>query len=213
MKTPSLSHLRPSDYANVYEPSEDTFLLLDALEADADAGLLKEATVCLEVGSGSGCVSAFVGMLLKTCVLLATDINPHATSASLQTGVKNNVHIDPVLSHFATAFGSRLAGKVDLLIFNPPYVVTPSEEVGSSGIEAAWAGGVDGMEVTSKFLPLVNDLLSENGLFYLVTVRENKPLEIMREMRDSYGLFSKVVLTRRAGIEGLAIVRFSRTEF
>ena len=35
-----------------------------------------------------------------------------------------------------------------VLLFNPPYVPTGPEELHSSGIEAAWAGGTDGMEVS-----------------------------------------------------------------
>lgn len=50
-------------------------------------------------------------------------------------------------------------------------------QVGSRGIEAAWAGGVRGREVTDRFLPAVAQLLSSQGLFYLVTIAENDPGE------------------------------------
>lgn len=50
-------------------------------------------------------------------------------------------------------------------------------QVGSAGIEAAWAGGKRGREVTDRFLPVVSKLLSKKGLFYLITIIENNPGE------------------------------------
>ena len=43
------------------------------------------------------------------------------------------------------------------------------------GIEASWAGGVKGREVTDKFLPKVASLLSPAGAFYLIVIKENDP--------------------------------------
>jgi release factor glutamine methyltransferase len=41
---------------------------------------------------------------------------------------------------------------VDILVWNPPYVPTPSEEVHTAGITQSWAGGIDGREIVDKFL-------------------------------------------------------------
>ena len=38
--TPSFAHLKQVDYQHVYEPAEDTFLMMDALEKDVN--FLKE---------------------------------------------------------------------------------------------------------------------------------------------------------------------------
>lgn len=48
-------------------------------------------------------------------------------------------------------------------------------QVGSHGVEAAWAGGRNGREVMNRLFPLAPDLLSPGGLFYLVTIKENNP--------------------------------------
>ena len=57
---PSVRHLTYKDYASVYEPSDDTFLLIDAIYHDVPLSLrtstrgLGEPVVTVELGSGSG---------------------------------------------------------------------------------------------------------------------------------------------------------------
>lgn len=87
--------------------------------------------------------------------------------------------LNPVTTDLISGLGHRLMGNVDVILFNPPYVVTDEEEVvqaqlggrpancvegavteevplgDNKGIEKTWAGGKDGMRVTNRFLELV----------------------------------------------------------
>ncbi|XP_030607383.1 methyltransferase N6AMT1 [Archocentrus centrarchus] len=206
--TPVYSHAGRGDFREVYEPAEDSFLLIDALEKDADRLQRVSPCVCLEVGSGSGVVSAFLASVLGPSALyICTDVNPAAAQCTAKTASCNSVPLQPVITDLAECLLPQLCGKVDILLFNPPYVVTPSEEVGSTGIEAAWAGGERGREVTDRFLPAVARLLSSKGLFYLITIAENDPEEIIRLLGQS-GLTGESCLSTRAGNERLSVLRF-----
>lgn len=59
-------------------------------------------------------------------------------------------------------------------------------------IGGAWAGGWDGMEVTNKFLDQVDELLSANGRFYLVALKQNNVPEIRQRMLETFRLQSEV---------------------
>eukprot|EP00158_Paraphelidium_tribonemae_P001716 Partr_v1_DN24714_c0_g1_i5_m37284 putative N-6 adenine-specific DNA methyltransferase 1 len=155
--TPNLSHLK--DFPDVYEPAEDTFLLMDTLEEELRSSS-RHITTCLEIGSGSGCVSVFVGSILgESPKYYCTDINPSAVEATLRTAQINNVNVIATQDKFCSKLMEDLKGRVDLLIFNPPYVVTPSAEVYSACIKGdgsdslivrSWAGGIDGREVLDE---------------------------------------------------------------
>ncbi|KAM4676029.1 LOW QUALITY PROTEIN: methyltransferase N6AMT1 [Discoglossus pictus] len=125
--TPLYSHVGHGAFTDVYDPAEDTFLLIDALEQDAEE-LQSRVKICLEVGCGS-VVSAFTASLIGKCFYLCTDINPLAASCTLETAQTNKVNIEPIITDLVGGLLPRLQGKVDLLVFNPPYVVTSSEEV------------------------------------------------------------------------------------
>ncbi|XP_063783638.1 methyltransferase N6AMT1 isoform X1 [Pseudophryne corroboree] len=208
--TPAYSHVGRGEFTDVYDPAEDTFLLIDALEMEADS-LKARVDICLEIGCGSGVISAFVASIIgPRAWYLCTDINPSAAACALETAQINRLRIDPVITDLANGLLPRLQGQIDLLLFNPPYVVTPPEEVGCIGIQAAWAGGKNGREVMDRFFPLVPKLLSQKGYFYLLVLKENNPDEIAEKMK-SYGLEGCKLLSRQAGIEYLTILKFWKT--
>lgn len=66
------------------------------------------------------------------------------------------VPLQPILTDLFCGLDKRLHQKIDLLILNPPYVPTISEEANIAqehrDIAGSWAGGLTGMEVTNRVL-------------------------------------------------------------
>ena len=169
---PALTHPPPATPLRVRVP-QDSFLLVDVLAEEWRTRLsLDPPSVVVEVGSGTGYVIASAALLhVASCgaasarpasaSFYATDVNPDAVASTRATlaahGVLSRDDDDDPSSSAAGGIRthclrcdllgplrSDLAGRVDLLLFNPPYVLTPSEEVGSASIAAAWAGGPTG---------------------------------------------------------------------
>lgn len=163
--TPAIAHLTEDDYEHVYEPAEDSFILLDALEQDAHAIRSAKPALCVEIGSGSGIASTFMSSMLgpSNAHVISTDINKFAAEATLRTGDANDVPLNPVLCNLLDPLRQRLEGQIELFIFNPPYVETEEAELTATqaqrDIGGAWAGGEFGMAVTNlvlEHLPVSN---------------------------------------------------------
>lgn len=151
LPTPSTSHV---SYDRVYEPAEDSYLLLDTLSSASETAFLHKRfshthpPLVVEVGTGSGVVLAFVTAHAKTLLgradvlTLGTDINSFACIATAKTV---SVAVQDIAEHsgaqsatFSARHGSATflgtlnadltgplrGGAVDVLIFNPPYVPT-----------------------------------------------------------------------------------------
>ena len=255
LPTPSTSHV---DTTRIYDPAEDSFLLIDTLGADAERAFFKARfpTTCptplvLEVGTGSGVVLAFVTQFAEhifggpNVITLGLDINEYACRASVQTIDKacdsawgnGQRHALPLgISQSDLAAACR-PGVVDVLIFNPPYVPTPSiplqrklDEMECQGpigtrsghakfaedsrlLELSYAGGKDGMEVTARLLEQVPRLLSARGVAYILLCEGNKP-EGVKESIGAWGSQWAVATVgksgKQAGWEKLQVIRIWR---
>lgn len=211
---PDVIYPHDSDRERVYEPAEDTYLLMDALQAEAPRLRALSPAICLEIGSGSGAVTSSLCASLRLAVpalFLCVDINPRAAATTRATCAHNGVRpFDMVRADLAQPLCDRLRGRVDVLVFNPPYVPTPPDEVGTERIEAAWAGGERGREVIDRLLPAIGPLLSPTGSFYLLLEAAND-VDELRERLRALGLGAELVLARRARNERLSVWRVSST--
>lgn len=212
-KMPSMKHACTKDFHHVYEPSDDTYLLIDGIQYDVEqsrAEYEKNVHTILEIGCGSGVPIVHSAMLLPKAKPIATDINPNALEFTRQTALENGVNsLQTVQCDLGSALIPEYSHKMDIVIFNPPYVPTPDEEVAGNGIEASWAGGEKGRKVVDRAIPQIHQLLSSHGVCYLITVDDNEP-ENMAATFDKLGLAMRPLVRRRANNEYLSVQKITR---
>lgn len=205
------------DISKVYEPYEDSFLLLDAIEEDLDYVTTHYAkgSLCLEIGTGSGIVTAFMHKnALPSGMFITTDVNLHACNSSLSTSAENGGtrYLDTLRTDLAAGLRSHVA---DILLFNPPYVPNeavpdrPETDDDDRWVDLALEGGPDGMEVTNRLLDSLDDIMSPTGSAYILFCERNKPDQVAARMQSNGWTATKIV-HRKAGWEVLSVWRFTK---
>ncbi|CCC06217.1 hypothetical protein SMACR_00434 [Sordaria macrospora] len=202
LPTPDTSHV---PYNRVYEPAEDSFLLLDTLSSPSETAFLSS------LGPGSGVVIAFLTAHASTIfgtphvLTTAIDVSPFACAATDLTVRKAITENTSTSGHWTSPIQGDLVtplrgGSVDVLVFNPPYVPTPelpsppaaplqelrektTFEEDSHLLELTYAGGKDGMETTDRLIEALPRVLSARGVAYILLCAQNKPEEVKGRIR------------------------------
>jgi release factor glutamine methyltransferase len=250
LPTPDTSHV---PYRRVYEPAEDSFLLLDTLSSPSESAFLSSRftlpaspPLVLEVGPGSGVILAFLTVhantIFGTCGVMTAgvDVNRFACLATRETVhkaeraavaddaiEKPGLFLDTIQGDLVSCLRS---GEVDVLVFNPPYVPTPTLPSSMSGsadgregealfqeeshlLELAYAGGRDGMEVTNRLISELPDVLSARGCAYVLLCAQNRPEDIKTRIRN-FGAEWRVETVgssgKHGGWEKLIVIRIWR---
>ena len=173
------SNVDTDSLKHVYEPDEDSYLLIDALHVDLHTASRTESIV--EVGTGSGVVlTSYCKLLMAAGRTLGkvTGIDLNQEALKVTEAVLKQNQISGFWLKQSDLF-AEISDKFGVIIFNPPYVVTPPEELQMAqekkGIEASWAGGDHGIEVIVKFLPQALERLEPDGCIYILLISDNTP--------------------------------------
>jgi release factor glutamine methyltransferase len=176
----------------VYLPSEDSFLLAEALDVDSGASVL-------DMGCGSG----FLGLVAARTAgrVLSVDINQSALECTEQNarlnGIKNlEVRRSDLFSCVPESF--------DLIIFNPPYLPTEADEP-RDAVSLAWDGGRSGREVIDRFLVDVSGHLNPGGVVYLLGSSLSDYEKTISVLKDS-GFQISIAASKKLDFEELVVV-------
>lgn len=209
---PRMDHASKADFEKVYEPADDTYLFVDVIRSlsqfiKTEVFENNEALLCVEVGSGSGMLSATWAEEFSnfSSYSLAVDINVAACQLTSRTFDQFEFcRKSDVLC--ADLISSLRDDSVDVLLFNPPYVTTPSEEVGGHDISAAWAGGRLGREVLDRLIPMFEHKMRRPSLLMILASEENRPDEIAAKLEKDFGFLCYCLAPRRCMNERLMVV-------
>ncbi len=140
----------------MYEPREDSFLLLKHIKSYASGNVL-------EIGTGSGILAQEAAKYSREVV--ACDINKELIE-KLSRENKNRE-----IQFIHSNLFSDINGKFNLILFNPPYL--PSKKIKNKELD----GGAKGTEVIARFLYHAKRYLKEKGKILLLCNSLNENIE------------------------------------
>ena len=169
---------------NVLIPRPETELLVEyAIDHLKNTG---QNNLCLDIGTGSGCIPISITKYLKNIHFLATDISKKALDVAKLNLNKHGLtkNIDLIQSYLFPPINI----KFQMICANLPYI--PSEELKTLSVskyepDLALDGGNDGMNLINQVIFLSKFFLSKNG-FILLEIEENHSTETHLIARDNF---------------------------
>lgn len=181
---------------NVYPPSEDSYLLVKAINSN-------NSRKALEIGIGSGVISLHLAKEIDS--VFGCDINPYSLFLSRQNALANSINNIYLFS--SNIFSSIKAGTLfDLIVFNPPYL--PVDSSPRKLIDLSYHGGIDGGDHIRTFLKSLGLFLSFNGIAYLLQ-SSLYPLENTTDYLENNNFKYNIKRTLKLDFETLYVLEIS----
>jgi release factor glutamine methyltransferase len=175
----------------IYEPAEDSTLLLQVARRELDA----EDRV-LEVGTGSGFIAAELAADPGATVI-GSDLNPHACRRARERGVQT------VCGDLVDPFREDT---FDAVLFNPPYLPRVEAAEREDWVETALTGGETGRAVIEPFVETVGRVLAPGGTVHLV-VSTLTGVDAVRSHASDLGFETTVLEEESYPFETLLVLR------
>ncbi|MHA1305990.1 MAG: HemK2/MTQ2 family protein methyltransferase [Candidatus Heimdallarchaeota archaeon] len=156
---------------DVYDPAEDSFLLAENVVIPVNGKIL-------EIGSGSGYVSLYLVKKYPQAEYFCIDINPVAAATTKKNAQLNKLNLNVICSDLFSSL--KISRVFDIILFNSPYL--PISEEGL--LSRAWSGGIDGLEIVSKYLESLDEYLQRESFSYLVISSKTDLKELNKLLAD-----------------------------
>ncbi|AEH07132.1 HemK2/MTQ2 family protein methyltransferase [Methanothermococcus okinawensis] len=209
MKILKIKDILIKTHSKVYEPAEDSELLLDNLVN------VKNKTV-LDVGTGTG-IQAINAIKKGAKIVIGVDVNPYSIEIAKENALLNKLELNRNIFFFKSDLFKNMdeimdklnIKKFDVILFNAPYLPTSEEEKLEKYLNYAFDGGIDGRQVLDRFIHKVSHYLEENGIIQIVQsslTGEEKTLTLLKK----HGFEAKKTASMKFPYEELQIITAKR---
>ncbi|UCF11717.1 MAG: methyltransferase [Thermoplasmatales archaeon] len=150
-KTFHLNGLVIDLHPEVYDPAEDSFLMIEALK-------INYGDKILEIGTGCG----LIALECARCgaQVICTDVNPFAVQLANHNSKRNRQMLKGTLEVRGGDLFSSIKERelFDIVIFNLPYLPASNEKKVCGWLDVATVGGKDGLQVTKRFIEGIKNI-------------------------------------------------------
>jgi len=166
-------------FESVYEPSDDTWLLINFVEKRLKDRVLD---ACLDLGCGTGVIGLFLLSRGFCRVVVFSDIAESAVENTRYNILLNSLGFRAMIVA-SDVFGDALREEsFDLIASNPPYLPGVPRE----SYELALLGGLKGYETILEFIEIAERILRRRGLLYIVYSSLSKPEVVEDRLSESF---------------------------
>ncbi len=145
----------------MYDPAEDSFLLLESLPIIPNESVL-------ELGTGCGLIALVCAS--QGSQVVCTDINPYAVQLTRRNIERNRHHLKGAIEIRQGDLFSALKTneRFNVIVFNPPYLPTKNNEKIDAWFDIATDGGQTGLKLTKRYLQGLRRHLQPKGVGYFI---------------------------------------------
>lgn len=144
----------------VLKPPSDTYMLANQLRREVH----RNGVSVLDLCSGSGML-AIVAARSGAHNVTAVDVSRRAVFATWLNAKLNGAAVEVVRGDLFNAVGGR---RFDVIVSNPPYLISASDELPQRGAPRAWDAGPNGRLFLDPICAQAHEHLAPGGVLLLV---------------------------------------------
>lgn len=150
-------------------PRPETAQLVDMIVADNEQ---RSDLRVLDIGTGSGCIAIALARNLRFPKITATDISADALGIARSNAASMRTDIDFRLVDALDAGAMRALGRFDIVVSNPPYIITKEAETMEANVldhephTALFVPDNDPLRFYTPIARFAAENLSRGGLLY-----------------------------------------------